>query len=222
MYIVGLLWRMIFSPCQSMIVYPSDNLASESNLTKIQPLMKRIPQLKAELDKPKSFRSDRYAFSNLVSYFQGAGSKIVSKSCQIVIGDEVDSYPVVGKLDPVADMRKRTRSYDSSIMFLVCTPSEVNGRIWKSFLNSSQGYWHLRCKQCMGLTMRSCDIHNLQFESEYNDDLRQYLVKPETIRLVCPTCKHEHVEEDKRWMNINRPDIFIKYHQNILKRLVFR
>lgn len=126
MYIVGLLYRMIFAPCQSLIVYPSDNLASESNLTKIQPLMKRIPQLKTELDKPKSFRSDRYAFSNLVSYFQGAGSKIVSKSCQIVIGDEVDAYPVIGKLDPVADMRKRTRSYDSSIMFLVCTPSEEN------------------------------------------------------------------------------------------------
>lgn len=101
-------------------------LAAESNMTKIQPLMKRIPQLKAELSKPKSFRSDRYAFSNLVSYFQGAGSKIVSKSCQIAIGDEVDAWPVIGKIDNVSDLKKRTRSYDSSIMFLVCTPSEEN------------------------------------------------------------------------------------------------
>lgn len=61
----------------------------------------------------------------------------------------------------------------------------------------------MRCKGCGELTIRSCDIHNLQFESEYNEELRQYTVKPETIRLVCPTCKHEHVEEDKRWMNIN-------------------
>ena len=115
---------MVFAPCQSMIVYPSDNLAAESNLTKIQPLMRRIPQLKAELDKPKSFRSDRYAFSNLISYFQGAGSKIVSKSCQVAIADEVDAWPVIGKVDNVADLKKRTRSYDSSITFLVCTPSE--------------------------------------------------------------------------------------------------
>lgn len=214
MYIVGLLWRMIFSPSQSLIVYPSDNLAAESNTTKIQPLMRRIPQLKAELDKPKSFRSDRYAFSNLISYFQGAGSKIVSKSCQVVIGDQCDAFPVVGKLDAIADMKKRTRSYDSSIMFLVCTPSEQNGRIWKSFLNSSQGYWHLRCKNCGQLTIRSCDIHNLQFESEYNDELRQHIVKQDSIRLVCPECKHEHVQTDKRWMNMNRPDIFIKYLQN--------
>ena len=112
-------------------------------------------------------------------------------------------WPVVGKLDNVADLKKRTRSYDNSILFLVCTPSEVNGKIWRSFLNSSQGYWYLRCKGCGDLTIRSCDIHNLQFESDYNEELRQYLVKPETIRLVCPKCGYEHVEADKREMNIH-------------------
>lgn len=202
-YIVGLLWRMVFAPCQSLIVYPSDNLASESNLTKIQPLMKHIPQLKAELEKPRAFRSDRYSFSNLISYFQGAGSKIVSKSCQVVIADEVDSWPVIGKMDNVADLKKRTRSYDSSISFLVCTPTEENGRIWKEFLKSSQGYWYLRCQHCAELTMRSCDIHNLQFESEYNEELKQYVVKPESIRLVCPKCGFEHTEDMKHVMNIN-------------------
>jgi len=85
LFVVGLLWRMLFDPCQSLIVYPSDGLAAEMNQTKIKPLMKHIPQLKDELERPRSFRADRYAFSNLASYFQGAGSKIVSKSCKIVI-----------------------------------------------------------------------------------------------------------------------------------------
>jgi hypothetical protein len=35
----------------------------------------------------------------------------------------------------------------------------------------------LRCKKCGGLTMRSCDTNNLQFESDYNEGLRSYLVK---------------------------------------------
>ena len=100
-------------------------------------------------------------------------------------------------------MKKRTRSYDSSISFLVCTPTEENGQIWKEFLKSSQGYWYLRCQECGELSMRSCDIHNLQFESEYNEELRQYIVKPESIRLVCPYCKFEHTEDMKRDMNIN-------------------
>lgn len=203
MYIVGLLWRMIFDPCQSMIVYPSDSLAAESNTTKIKPLMKHIPQLRNELAQPRSFRSDRYAFSNLVSYFQGSGSKIVSKSCKVVIADELDAWATLGKIDNLADLKKRTRSYDSSMTFLVCTPSEEDGRIWKEFLKSSQGYWYLRCKECGELSMRSCDIHNLQFEAEYNSALRQHLVKEKTIRLVCPICKHEHIEEDKKWMNVN-------------------
>lgn len=85
LFIIGLLYKMVYSPCQSMIVYPSDDLAAETNITKIQPLMKHIPQLKAELEKPRSYRGDCYRFSNLVSYFQGAGTKIVSKSCKIVI-----------------------------------------------------------------------------------------------------------------------------------------
>ena len=123
MYIVGLLWNMVFNPCQSLICYPSDSLAAESNSTKIKPLMKHIPQLKAELFKPRSFRSDRYAFSNLVSYFQGAGVKIVSKSCKIVIADELDQWQKLPNLDNLADLKKRTRSYDSSMTFLVCTPT---------------------------------------------------------------------------------------------------
>lgn len=51
--------------------------------------------------------------------------------------------------------------------------------------------------------MRSCDIHNLQFESDYNESLRTYMVKRGTERLVCPVCGHEHKEEDKHWMILN-------------------
>lgn len=203
LFVIGILWRMIFAPSQQMIVYPSDSLAAQTNQTKILPLMRHIPQLKAQLDKKRSYRSDRYAFSNSISYFQGAGSKILSKSVQCAVGDEVDAWPVIGKLDNVADLKKRTRSYDSSILFLVCTPSQQNAKIWKSFLKSSQGYWHLRCQNCHQLSIRSCDIHNLQFQSEYDEELKEHIVKPETIRLVCPRCKFQHTEEMKREMNIH-------------------
>ncbi len=52
--------------------------------------------------------------------------------------------------------------------------------------------------------MRSCDIHNLQFDAEYNSELRQHIVKEDSIRLVCPLCSYEHTEEEKKWMNMNR------------------
>ena len=51
--------------------------------------------------------------------------------------------------------------------------------------------------------MRSCDIHNLQFESIYDDDLKTHIVKNDSIRLVCPKCGYEHTEDMKSWMNIH-------------------
>ena len=200
-FVVGLLYSMVYAPCQSLIVYPSIELAIATNKTKLKPLMRHIPQLNQQLQRPNSSKSDCYKFSNLVSFYQGAGSKIISKSCKIVIGDEVDAWPKIGQLDNVADLKKRTRSYNNSICFLISTPSQVNGNIWKSFLRGSQGYWHLRCKGCGELTMRSCDTNNLQFESDYNEQLKERIVRTDSIRLICPKCGYEHVEADKVWMN---------------------
>ena len=84
--------------------------------------------------------------------------------------------------------------------FVVCSPTTENGHVWQDFLKSSQGYYTLRCKGCGQLTIRSCDLHHLQFESDYNEGLRTYLVKPGTERLVCPICGYQHVEADKAWM----------------------
>lgn len=86
------------------------------------------------------------------------------------------------------------------MMFIVCSPTTQQGHIYQNFLKSSQGYYTLRCKNCGKLTMRSCDIHNLQFTSTYNEALKTYLVNEGSERLVCPICKHEHREEDKAWM----------------------
>ena len=200
-FVCGLLYNMIYNPCQSLICYPSIELAVATNKTKLKPLMRHIPQLNQQLQRPNSSKGDCYKFSNLISYFQGAGSKIISKSCKIVIGDEVDAWPNIGQLDNVADLKKRTRSYNNSICFLISTPSMQNGHIWKAFLRGSQGYWYLRCKGCGELTMRSCDTNNLQFESDYIEQLKQRIVKTQSIRLICPKCGYEHVEADKAWMN---------------------
>lgn len=198
-FINALLYRMVFDPGQAMICYPSDGLATETNQTKISPLMRHIPQLATELEKPRSYRADRYALSNNIVYFQGSGSKIVSKSCHLVIGDEIDQWDV-SQPNNVQELLKRTRSYDSSLAILVCTPTFENGRIWQSFLEGSQGYYWLRCQKCGKLSMRSCDTRNLQFESSFNEGLRTYVVKPGSCRLVCPDCGFQHTEDLKHDM----------------------
>ena len=80
--------------------------------------------------------------------FSGSGTRVMSKSCQFVLGDEIDEYQAPPNVNQVKEMQKRTRSYDHSIVGLVCTPTTVNGPIWQEYIKGSQGKWFLRCKKC--------------------------------------------------------------------------
>ena len=46
--------------------------------------------------------------------------------------------------------------------------------------------------------MRSCDLHNLQFETVYNEELKQYVAIRGSERLICPKCHFEHNEAEHR------------------------
>jgi hypothetical protein len=134
-------------------------------------------------------------------FFQGAGRKIISKSVKIRIADEMSAWPGIGGIDNFEDLRKRGRSYSESMLYAVTTVRKESDKAWKEFIAGSQGYWTLRCQHCGELTMRSCDLHNLQFESFYNENAEAYTVIPDSIRLICPACKHEHLESEKSVMN---------------------
>jgi len=215
-WLIGLLWTFIFKPCMSLVCYESDEKAAEINSDKFLPLMRAIPELAAELLMPKSVRSDRYKFSNVTSYFQGSGNRITSKSSMANVADELDDWQEhSGEVDNLDDMRKRARSFDESILYKVCTVKGSDkdltigikkSKIWAEFKKSSMGFWHLCClnPECpsqnraehRGLTMRSADVHNMQFQTDKEEKLI-----PGTCRLVCPECGHVHVEAQKGEMN---------------------
>ncbi len=215
-WVCGLLWTFIFQQCLSLVCYESDDKATEINTDKFKPLMEAIPELAAELATPKAVRADRYKFSQLTSFFQGSGRRITSKSAKINVADELDDWiDHAATVDNLEDMRKRTRSFAESILYKVCTVkgSDRNSstgtkasKIWQEFKGSSMGFWYLRCQnpKCKslksdhpGLTIRSADIHNLQFKT----DTEKNLILG-TARLVCPVCQFEHTEDMKRQMNL--------------------
>ena len=200
--VIGVLYNFLDKPTSNLCVYPSEEAAADINRTKYLPLIRKIPALAAELERPFSMKKDQYIFGAATMFFQGAGIKIMSKSCKIRVADEEDQFPVVKNLMASEDIRKRGRSYSESIFYRVCTPTEETGPIWQAFMAGSQGYWTLRCLKCGKLTMRSCDFRNFQFESVFDDERGMYLPVMDSIRLICPECHHEHREEDKREMNI--------------------
>lgn len=199
--VIGALYSMIFKPSSMLVVYPSDDLAYDINKSKYEPLISKIEGLAKELEKPFCRRQDRYCLSNSTMYFQGAGRKIISKSCKIRIADELSAWGSIGGIDNFEDLKKRGRSYSESLLYSVTTVRYDNDKSWQNFLNGSQGYWTLQCQHCGKHTIRSCDLHHLQFDSTFDDATKTYIVDASSIRLICPDCHYEHVESQKELMN---------------------
>lgn len=187
---------------QTLVIYPSQELAVETSNTKFIPLFRKIKQFESDLKKPFAIRGDRMRLSNSLIYWGGAGNKIVSRSCKLVVGDECAIWEEVQKngLDNLEELKKRTRSYNECLQLFVSTPSYKENKFWQLFLQGSQGYYYLKCKGCGKLTLRSADLFNLQFESQFDQQSKSYFVKAGTCRLICPACKHEHEESEKEWM----------------------
>ncbi|MBR2509578.1 MAG: phage terminase large subunit family protein [Lentisphaeria bacterium] len=195
--VVGVIYNITFTPCQIMVVYPSDEAAKEINITRYEPLIRKIPFLAPELERPYCARQDRYRFSSTTMFFQGAGKKIMSKACKIVVNDEAAAWGKISGISNIEDSKKRTRSFDESIYYSVSTPSMESDEFWQCFLAGSQAYWTLRCQGCGKLTIRSCDLHLLQFESAHDEEADLWHIVPGSCRLPCPKCGYEHVEAEK-------------------------
>lgn len=143
----------------------------------------------------------------------GSGAKIVSKSCNFVVGDEVDAWDSAFPGNHF-ELMKRTRSFSDACEVFVCTPSLENAPIWTMFLQGSQGYYTFRCKNCGELSMRACDVNNLQFESKENPETRTFEVVRGSERLVCPRCGYQHLPSDREELCASgeyvhkRPDLY--------------
>ena len=197
---VALLHGASFNSLQAIICYPSLQLAVETSTVKFIPLFKKIDQFKEQIEKPFAIRADRLRLSNAIIYWQGAGTKIVSKSAKLVLGDECAVWDTPHGVNNINELKKRTRSYQECLQLFVSTPHYKQDNFWRQWLTGSQAYYYLRCKGCGKLTMRSCDIHNLQFQTIYNDELKQYVAVRGSERLICPDCKYEHLEADREYL----------------------
>ena len=199
----GALWSCCNRPGTVLIYYTSDDKARLANATKLKPLIRNIRELRPFLDLPNAETIREYRLGPASIFFGGAGARIASLTSRYNIADEIDDWLKKPGVDPLADLRKRSRAFSPGFLLKICTPKggESQSRIWKEFLRSSQGYWHLRCLGCGELTLRSCDIHNLKFElAEKTDKGVHALPVPDSIRLVCPKCGFRHTETMKSEM----------------------
>jgi len=126
-----------------------------------------------------------------------------------------------GKIESpkLEDLKKRGRTFEDSLLVKVSSPKGESALIYPAFLDSSQGFWHLRCLGCGELALRSADVHNLQFECEETEHGKRLI--PGTEILICPKCKHQHIYADRLQMNIQGGYVH-KFPELIGKRTGFQ
>lgn len=201
---IGLLWRMEKRPGISLIYYTSAEKAALVNEMKIEPLLEAIPRYRQLLDLPGCKNKQLYRLGENLVYFSGVGARISSISAPVCIADELDDWlDTKNSVGALNDLRKRSDAFGDSILAKVCTPkgTRAESAIAAEFDRSSQGYYFLRCLGCGKWTIRSADIHRLQFEVEEVDGIKHAV--DGSCRLVCPECKHAHEEADKAAMIVD-------------------
>ena len=128
---VALLYNSCYNTLQAIICYPSIDLATETALVKFVPLFKSIEQFKDDIEKPFAIRGDRFKLSNAIIYWQGAGSKVVSKSCKLVLADEAAIFETPNNVNNLNELKKRTRSYNECLQLFVSTPRYKEDNFWR-------------------------------------------------------------------------------------------
>ena len=214
----SLAWKLILAKrlydggVSALVVYPNDDLASSTNRDTLLPLLRSVPKLKADMDKPHSKSIDSYHLTDsaAVLYFQGAGSAIISKSAGLTIADELDQWFLPGtgqgataeegrNVDNLVNLRARSATFPDRLCIKCSTPTVPGAQIWKEYQHSSRGVFNIVCLHC-GQLLPSNRIAYRQPDGSYcglqwQKDIDKGVL-PDTIRFVCPTCKNSHYFAD--------------------------
>ncbi len=140
----------------------------------------------------------------LVPFGAQNANKLRSLSIQVLLGDEVDGWPMVVGVegDPVALVKKRTSAYESSRKELWLSTPTIKGqsRIEEMFRRGDQRRYFVRCLRCeFSQVLRwshvdeSGTVSGIVWETQGEGGR----LVPGSVRYLCQHCGHPHTDDDK-------------------------
>jgi phage terminase large subunit GpA-like protein len=124
-----------------------------------------------------------------------------SYTARVVICTEVDKMDRSGEIsreaDPITQLTARSGSWDrpDRILYLECTVSHTEGRIWQEFTKGTASRIACPCPYCREhVTPERDSIRGWQ-------DAANEIKAEEGAYFVCPACEHKLTEDDRREMN---------------------
>ncbi|GAB6045095.1 phage terminase large subunit family protein [Caminibacter profundus] len=178
-------------PCPMLMVLHTEDIARTHAKTKIWPSIEKMPRLANKITKAKG---NSTGSSTLELMFPGGNIKFgwaqtkstfASVSRRVVIGDDVDRWPldVGGEGNPVELLKKRTDAFANRKIYINSTPT-IKGasNIEKEFNESDQRHFYLPCPHCG---------EYITFEKEnfvFDYDEETYELKGD-VKYKCPKCE---------------------------------
>lgn len=207
----SLLKRLHDGNTSGLILYPSLAMGLKMNADTLEPLIRTLPELAADLRKRGNITKDSYRLNscNSVIYFLGGGAQVINYTANWCCLDEADQVEVGNEgeegenIDQLRALKIRMQTFKDRMLIDCSSPTNYAGLIYNSFKSGSRHVWNLRCLHCNNLTpanqlsfpLKSGSYAGLQWMKDENEN-----VIADSIRWICPICGHEHVEADAQKM----------------------
>ncbi|MEB9893292.1 phage terminase large subunit family protein [Bacillus cereus] len=184
-------------PSPIMVIQPDLMVARDFSNDRLTPMYRDSPQLSTLVVKDKS-RDSR----NTILYKSFPGGRIniaganspaslASKPIRVVIGDEVDRFPVsAGKEgDPVSLVTARTETFYNKKLIWVSTPTVKDvSKIEALYKDSTMEELHLPCPSCGELQILEWNRIKYEYDKETSQCIR--------VEHVCKYCGALHAEHE--------------------------
>lgn len=209
---MSLLKRLHDGGLAGLIVYPSLDLGRKTNHDTVEPLLRCLPSLRADLSRRGAVTKDAYRLESARSivYYLGGGAQIVSYTAGWGVLDECDQVDVGNEgeegenIDQLHALRLRMQTYPDRLLIACSSPTTRSGVIYGAWRQGSRHVWHLRCQGCGSLhpasqlawPRKDGSYAGLQWQKADNGS-----IIADSIRWVCPTCGREHLESEARLMS---------------------
>lgn len=208
----SLLKRLYDGGLSGLIVYPSMELGLKTNKDTVLPLLRTLPNLKADLAAIGGKKKDSYHLPSArsVLYFIGGGAQIVSYTANWGVLDEADFIKIDNadaegqNVDQLRSLRLRMQTFPDRMLIACSSPTNYSGCIYQNWKSGSRGVWNMQCIECgalyptnqLAFPKADGTYAGLQWQKNDAGDVIE-----DSIRWVCPSCGHEHTFADAEEMN---------------------
>lgn len=198
-------YAIAHSPGPALAVYPTIEIGQLWSKQRLAPMIEASPALKGQIGPERSRDGSNTVmmkeFADGVLRIGGANSppSLSSMPVKYLVCDEVDRFPRDvgasqeggGEGDPVDLAEARTTSFPRRKIYKASSPTiQSLSRIWKDWLRSSQGEYHVPCPHCGELQVLTRE--HLQYDPARPE---------ETAAFACIHCGALIPESAKPWMH---------------------